>query len=229
MNKYYAHQSDRVQEVLYRVFGWMFFALFLTGVTSYYVSQTPAIRDVLFKNSLMFFGLFIVQIGLVVYLSARIFQIKPFMAFTLFSLYSVLTGVTLSIIFLVYETGSIVSTFFVASAMFASMAIYGAVTKADLTGMGSFLGMALWGLILALIINIFLQSSMFDLVAAMVGVVIFAGLTAYDIQKIKMIAQRPDLSDQAIVSVALLASLQLYLDFINLFLSLLRIVGNRRR
>ena len=229
MNKYYAHQSDRVQAVLYRVFAWMFFALFLTGITSYYVSQTAAIRDILLKNSLVFIGLFIAQIALVVYLSTRIFQIKQFTAFALFSLYSVLTGVTLSVIFLVYETGSIVSTFFVASAMFASMAIYGAVTKADLTGIGSFLGMALWGLILALIINLFLQSSMFDLVAAMIGVVIFAGLTAYDIQKIKMIAERADLSDKAVVSVALMASLTLYLDFINLFLSLLRVMGNRRR
>lgn len=229
MNNYSTQAYGRTQELMYRVFGWMSFALALTGVASYFVSSNEALSNAILGNSVLLIGLVIAQFVLVISLSTAITRISYGAALSMFLLYSVLTGITLSSIFMVYTTGSIVATFFVAAGMFASMAIYGAVTKADLTSMGSFLFMVLIGLVIAMFINIFLQSAMLDLVTAMIGVVVFAGLTAWDVQKIQHLASRIDSRDRMIGNIAVIAALQLYLDFINLFLSLLRIMGERKR
>ncbi|HBL98100.1 TPA: hypothetical protein DDZ86_00455 [Candidatus Dependentiae bacterium] len=227
-DRFYAQSYEGVQSFLTRVFGWMAFALTLTGVTSLYVASSPSVRNVVLGKPWVFLLLIIAELGLAIGLSAAITSISYTTAFMMFGLYSVLTGMTLSVIFLVYTMPSIAMTFFVAASMFAFMAIYGMVTKADLTSMGSFLRMALWGIIVALLLNMFFKSAAFDLVLAIIGVVVFAGLTAYDIQKIKEFAQRADVSNEMASNIALLGALQLYLDFINLFLNLLRIMGNRK-
>jgi hypothetical protein len=229
MNNYQAQSQGHVQSLMYRVFGWMAFALSLTGFTAYFVSGSPAFMSALVNNSFLLFGLIGVQLLLVVTLSFAITKLSYAVAFSMFSLYAVLTGVTLSTIFMVYTTGSLVGTFFVAAGMFAAMAIYGAVTKSDLTAMGSFLMMMLFGLIIAMFVNMFVQSAALDLVTAMIGVVVFAGLTAWDVQKLQQIAQRIDMRDARAGNIALILALQLYLDFINLFLSLLRIMGERKK
>ncbi len=223
MNNYYAHAQERVQSLLNSVFGWMSFALALTGITAYYVANTPAIVGYLVTHPGFLIATIITQLVLVVALSAGVNRLSFTVALGLFTFYAVLTGVTLSSVFLVYTTASITATFFVTSAMFAVMAIYGALTKTDLTGLGSFLMMALVGLLIALLVNLFLRSSAFDILLAMVGVVIFALLTAWDVQRIKNMANA-ELPEAASVALAL----GLYLNFINLFLDLLRIMGDRR-
>lgn len=229
MNSYQAHGQGRVNALMYSVFGWMAFALTLTGFTAYFVASSEAWMTTLVNNSFILFGLLAAQFALVMALSFAITKMSYGVALSMFSLYAVLTGITLSAIFMVYTTGSLVATFFVASGMFAAMAIYGAVTKSDLTAMGSFLMMVLFGLIIALLVNLFVQSAALDLITAMIGVVVFAGLTAWDVQKLQQIAQRIDTRDAQAGNIALILALQLYLDFINLFLSLLRIMGERKR
>lgn len=223
MNNYQAHAQERAQSLLNTVFGWMSFALALTGVTAYYVASTPAIVNYLFRNPGFIIAAAVIQLILVVVLSAAVNRLSFSVALGIFTFYSVLTGVTLSSVFLVYTTGSIAATFFVASATFAVMAIYGLVTKQDLSAMGAFLTMALFGLIIAMVVNLFIRSSGFDLVLAMVGVVIFALLTAWDVQRIKNVANY-ELPEAAAITLAL----GLYLNFINLFLDLLRIMGERK-
>jgi FtsH-binding integral membrane protein len=223
MNNMYAYTQERTRSLMYSVFGWMSFALSLTGLASFYVASTPAIMNYLMTHPGLMIGLVIAQLVLVLVLAGAVNRLNFTTALIIFMLYSVLTGITLSSIFVVYKLGSIVATFFVTAGMFGGMALYGALTKADLTGMGSFLVMALWGLILAMVVNIFLQSAAFDYALAMVGVVIFALLTAWDVQRIKAFAQY-DLPEAASITLAL----SLYLNFINLFLSLLRIMGDRR-
>lgn len=219
----YAHAQERVRSLIYSVFGWMSFALTLTGITAYYVAHTPAIINYLVTNPGFIVILFFVQLGLVFAISAAVNRLSFAAALAMFTFYAVLTGITLSSIFLVYQEVSIVATLFVTAGMFAVMAIYGAVTKTDLTSLGSFLLMALVGLVLALLVNLFLRSTMLDLILAMAGVVIFALLTAWDVQRIKHMAQY-ELPEAASVALAL----SLYLNFINLFLSLVRIMGQRK-
>lgn len=224
MNNYYVHAQERARSLIYSVFGWMSFALTLTGITAYYVANTQSIVDYLELHPGVMITMLITQLVLVVILSAAVNRLSFTAALSIFTFYSVLTGVTLSPIFLIYTHASITATFFVSASMFAVMAIYGAVTKADLSALGSFLMMALIGLIIALVVNLFLKSPMFDLVLAMAGVVIFALLTAWDVQRIKMLANY-ELPEAASVALAL----SLYLNFINLFLDLLRIMGDRKQ
>ncbi len=227
-DRLYAQSFEGVQSFLTRVFGWMAFALTLTGVTAYYVYSSEPLRQAILGNSLIFMLLVIAQLALVIGLSFAISKISYTTAFIMFGGYAILTGMTLSVVFLTYTMSSIAMTFFVAAGMFGFMAIYGMMTKADLTSMGSFMRMALFGMIIAMLFNLFFKSSAFDLLIAIIGVVVFAGLTAFDIQKIKEFAQRVDVDDASVSNVALIAALQLYLDFINLFLSLLRIMGDRK-
>ena len=209
------------------VYYWMAGALAITGLTAMLVVNNASLMTLIFSNMGIVWGLLIAEIVLVMILSAAINRLSFSTATLLFILYSVLNGVTLSSIFVVYTQGSIASTFFITAGMFGGLALYGTVTKKDLSGMGRFLFMTLIGLIIATIVNIFMQSTMLYWITTFVGVLVFAGLTAWDAQKIQQMAQTADEVNEATQKMALLGSLMLYLDFINLFLYLLRIFGKR--
>ena len=211
-----------------KVYTWMALALTITGFTAYYVASSPVILQAIFTNKILFFGLLIGELALVWGVSAAINRLSLTTATLLFILYSVLNGVTLSFIFLAYTMTSITSVFFITAGTFAAMSLYGYFTKADLSKMGQIMFMALIGLIIATIVNFFIKSSGFSMIISYIGVLIFVGLTAWDTQKIKqMLLTAPD-TGEAAQKVALMGALSLYLDFINLFLYLLRIFGNSR-
>ena len=210
------------------VYYWMAGALAITGLTAMLVANNPALLNFLFSSPTLVWGLLIGEIVLVLILSAAINRWSFSTATLLFILYSVVNGVTLSSIFVVYTQGSIASTFFITAGMFGGLALYGSVTKKDLSGMGRFLFMTLIGLIIASIVNIFMHSEMLYWITTFVGVLVFAGLTAWDAQKIQQMALMADDVNESTQKMALLGALTLYLDFINLFLYLLRIFGNSR-
>ena len=210
-----------------KVYVWMSLALVITGFTAYGVATSPGIMQLVLGNRLVFFGLAIAELALVITVSAAINRLSLTTATMMFILYSVLNGALLSSIFLVYTASSIATVFFITAGTFAAMAAVGYTTKTDLTSMGKYLLMALIGLIIATIVNAFVKSTGLDYALSYVGVLIFVGLTAYDSQKIKlMLEQTPDASETG-QKMALLGALTLYLDFINLFLYLLRIFGKR--
>ena len=209
------------------VYYWMAGALTITGLTAMLVANNETLMSILFSSMGLVWGLLIAEIVLVMILSAAINKLSFSMATLLFILYSVLNGVTLSSIFVIYTQGSIASTFFITAGMFGALAVYGTVTKRDLSGLGRFLFMTLIGLIIATIVNIFMHSTMLYWITTFVGVLVFAGLTAWDAQKIQQMAQTADEVNETTQKMALLGSLMLYLDFINLFLYLLRIFGKR--
>ncbi len=210
-----------------KVYVWMTMALAITGICAYGVATSPNIMQMIYGNSMTIWVLFIVELGLVFYTTARIQKLSLTTATTLFIIYSALNGVTLSGIFMVYSMTSIAKVFFITAGTFAAMALYGYFTKTDLSKIGNILFMALIGLIIATVVNLFMKSAMFDLILCYIGVGIFVGLTAWDSQKIKhMLAMQVDMSENA-QKIALMGALSLYLDFINLFLYLLRIFGNR--
>ncbi len=219
--------SEAFPILMRKVYTWMALALVITGFTAYYVATTPSLLSLIYSNQVVLWGLIIAELALVIGLSAAINRLSLTTATLLFVLYSVLNGAMLSSVFLIYTTASIANVFFITAGTFGAMAAYGYFTKKDLTSWGRILLMALIGIIIASVVNIFLRNSMFDLVISYIGVAIFVGLTAYDSQKIKeMMLQAPDASEQA-QKIALLGALTLYLDFINLFLYLLRIFGKR--
>ncbi len=221
---HYARESN----LMYRVYAWMCLALSITAATAYYVSTSPQILSAIFNNAALPWILIIVQVGLVLILSTMIARMSFEMALGLFLLYSVSVGLSLSVIFIVFTQASIFSTFLVASGMFGAMALYGYYTKADLTTMGSYLFMAVIGLVIAGVVNIFLKSDGFQTVISGVGVLVFTLLTAYDVQRIKYLLEQ-SLGDRETMSKAtLMGALALYLDFINLFLYLLQFMGRRR-
>ena len=210
-----------------KVYVWMTMALAITGICAYGVATSPYIMQMIYGNSMTIWVMFIAELGLVFYTTARIQKLSLTTATTLFIIYSALNGVTLSGIFMVYSMTSIAKVFFITAGTFAAMALYGYFTKTDLSKIGNILFMALIGLIIATVVNLFLKSAMFDLILCYIGVGIFVGLTAWDSQKIKhMLAMQVDMSESA-QKIALMGALSLYLDFINLFLYLLRIFGNR--
>lgn len=219
----------QVNTFIRSVYNWMAVGLALTGVIAFYVAHSPSLLQLVFGNQLLFFGLIIGELGLVFYLSARIHKIQASTATLLFVLYAALNGVTLASIFLVYTGASIVSTFFVCSATFVACSIYGMVTHRDLTSVGNFMAMGLFGIIIASVVNIFIQSSGMSMIISYIGVIVFVGLTAYDTQQLKMMAmtQPADIGSGAVRKGAIIGALKLYLDFINLFLMLLRIMGDR--
>ncbi|MBG2877062.1 Bax inhibitor-1/YccA family protein [Proteus alimentorum] len=218
-----------LQTFMAQVYGWMTVGLLLTAFVAYYVASSYALQDMIFSSKVVFFGLIIAQLGLVFVLSGMVHKMSGAMATSLFMLYSVLTGVTISSVLLVYTASSIASTFFICAAMFGALSIYGYTTKRSLTGMGSFLFMGLIGIIIASIVNIFMQSSMMSMVISYAGVLIFAGLTAYDTQKLKDMGNEINQEDKENMRrYSIMGALTLYLDFINLFLMLLRILGDRR-
>jgi hypothetical protein len=217
----------RQQSVLTRVYAWMTAGLLTTGAIAMFVSSSPALVGALVGNPIIFFGLIIAELALVWVLSANLMRLAPVVATGMFLGYAALNGLTLSLIFLAYTSASIASTFFITAGTFAAMSAIGYTTKRDLSGMGNFLFMAMIGLIIASVVNFFLASGALYWVISYAGVLIFVALTAYDTQKIKrMIAQVQ--GEDAEGRVAVYGALNLYLDFINLFLFLLRILGNRR-
>ncbi len=219
----------RVNDFIRRVYNWMAIGLALTGFIAYYVANTPALLNLILGNQILFFGLIIAELALVFTISARVHRMKASTATALFVLYAALNGATLSFIFIIYTRSSIASTFFVCAATFIACSIYGWTTKRDLTSMGGFLTMGLIGIIIASLVNLFIRSSAMHMIISYIGVLVFVGLTAYDTQSLKAMAvsQPSDVGASAIRKGAILGALKLYLDFINLFLMLLRILGNR--
>lgn len=225
-----AYRSKLAQATLFRnVYIWMTLALIITAVTSIFVASSPSLIYAIATNKLLFYGLLIGELALVWILSANINKFSFMTATLMFIAYSVLNGVTLSFIFLIYTTSSIATTFFVTAGTFGAMALYGTFTKKDLSSWGNILFMALIGLIIASIANMFLKSEIFYWVVTYAGVLIFVGLTAYDAQKIKnMLNEYGNEVNETTQKIALMGALSLYLDFINLFLYLLRIFGSRK-
>ena len=209
------------------VYYWMAGALTITGLTAMLVANSPALMNLIFTNTALVWILLIAEFVLVAVISAAINRISFSTATILFIIYSALNGVTLSSIFVLYTQGSIASTFFITAGMFVALALYGTVTNKDLSGIGRFMFMTLIGLIIASIVNIFMHSEMLYWITTAIGVVIFAGLTAWDAQKIQQMAAEAAEVNESTQKMALLGALSLYLDFINLFLYLLRIFGRR--
>lgn len=220
----------RVNEFIRSVYNWMAIGLGLTGLIAYYIAGNESMLRFFIGNRMIFFGIIIAELGLVFYISARIQKIDASTATALFLLYSALNGITLSFIFLVYTASSIASTFFVCAATFLACSVYGMITKRDLSSMGSFLMMGLIGIIIASVVNLlFIQSPGMRMIISYIGVLVFVGLTVYDTQQLKQMAlSQPDGLEAAVVHKgAILGALKLYLDFINLFLMLLHILGGR--
>ena len=215
-----------VSSFIMSVYNWMALGLLLTAGVAWYVSTSQAMLQLIFGNKLVFFGLIIGELALVFTLSGAIQRMKASTATMLFVLYSALNGATLASIFIVYTRSSIFSAFVVCAGMFGAMSIYGMVTKKDLTGVGNFMFMGLIGIIIASIANFFFKSSGMAMIINYVGVIVFVGLTAYDTQKIKEEYWVGD--DHGVASKkAIMGALRLYLDFINLFIMLLHLFGNR--
>lgn len=224
-----AAASSAVSVYMRHVYQWMTGGLALTSAVAYGVANTPAIRDMIMGNSMVMILLVIAQIALVIALSAAIHKMSASAATGLFLLYSALTGAMLSSIFVVYPIASIGTVFLTTSATFLAMSIYGAVTKRDLTGMGNFLFMGLIGIIIAMVVNIFIKSTMMNFIICCIGVLVFTGLTAYDTQKLRAFGSGAPLEDGAAMRRgAILGALTLYLDFINMFIMMLQLFGGNR-
>lgn len=217
---------ERIGSFLSKVYGWMFAGLLITALTAFAVASSTALIEALILNRLVFWVLIFAQFGLVIFLSARVEKMATVTAAGLFILYSALTGVTSSVILLVYTGTSIVSTFVITAGMFGAMAVFGTVTKKSLAGWGQFLFMGLIGVVLASVVGIFWRNDALQFVISIVGVVVFTGLTAYDAQRLKHMAV--SLPDGRVGSYSVVGALTLYLDFINLFFLLLRLTGGRR-
>lgn len=221
--------SRGLQAYMAQVYGWMTCGLLLTAFVSWFAARTPAVMELVFANRITFFGLIIAQLALVFVLSGMVHRLSGAIATGLFMLYSALTGLTMASIFLVYTYSSIASTFFVTAGMFGAMSFYGYTTKRDLSRFGSLLFMGLIGIVLASLVNFWLKSPALMWAITYIGVVLFVGLTAYDTQKLKNIGEQIDARDtKNLRRYSIMGALTLYLDFINLFLMLLRILGNRR-
>ena len=218
----------RVRAFIQRVYGWMAAALAVTGFVAFAVARSEQMQRIIFGNPVIFYGLIIGELILVVTLVRRVHRMSASAATGSFVAYSVLNGLTMSAIFLAYTQGTIARAFFVTAGVFAVMTIYGFATKTDLTRWGNMLGMALLGFVIASVVNIFLRSEAFYWIITYAGVVIFVGLIAYDSQRIKEIALAGIDVEEGERKVAIMGALRLYLDFVNLFLLLLRIFGRRR-
>ena len=208
-----------------KVYLWMTLALMITGITAAGVANSPNILALIYSSQVVMWGIIIAEFGLVIYISARLEKLSLSTATTLFALYSILNGVMLSSIFLLYSTAIISKVFFITAGTFGVTALYGYVTKKDLSSLGNILFMALIGLVIARVVNVFMKSAMFDFILSYIGVIIFVGLTAWDSQKIKHMMMVQQDADESAQKLALIGALSLYLDFINLFLYLLRIFG----
>lgn len=228
------NEALTAQNVMNKVYAWMCAGLLITAAVSYGLLLSPALFNAIFSPTWHLYAIFALQLGLVMYISAFITQISYSGAAIAFMLYSGLMGLTLAPIFILYQLPSIALTFACTAGMFGSMAVYGSVTNTDLSKMGNIMLMALWGMILASFANWYFQSDALQYGIAIVGVIVFTALTAYDVQKIKqlirMIEYEGDHASyrEMASKIALLGALTLYLDFVNLFLSLLQLMGRRR-
>lgn len=211
------------------VYAWMAIALLITGFTAYNVAQSPVLMSLLLGSRLSMWMLLIATVALVWHLSSSVSRMSLRAATTVFIVYSILNGLTMASVFIVYTMTSIASVFFVTAGTFAVMSVYGTLTKTDLSRMGNLCLMGLFGLILATVVNFFFDNSMLELLISYAGILIFTGLTAYDTQQIRRIAETHDTgATDAGQKIAIIGALSLYLDFINLFLYLLRIAGDRK-
>jgi uncharacterized protein len=221
-----AATDARVGSFLRGVYGWMFAGLLVTAVVAFAVASSPAMVQTIATNRILFFGLVIAELALVFVVSAKVDTLAPSASAGLFLLYSALNGITLSLILLIYTGGSIATAFVSTAGMFGALALYGTVTKRSMDGVGSFAMMGLFGVIIAMLVNVFLKSPALNFVMSVACVIVFTGLTAYDAQRLKRMALAVE-GPQA-GSYAVSGALSLYLNFINLFLTLLRLFGNRR-
>jgi uncharacterized protein len=220
-----AQTAERVSAFLWKVYSWMAIGLGLTALVAFVVAGSPDVIRILVGNRLVFFALIIAELGLVFYLSARAQSMAPGTAAGLFALYSALNGVTLSVILLAYTGESVTTTFVVTAGMFGALAFFGSTTKRSLAGAGQFFMMGLVGLILASLVGIFWHSDALQFLISVVGVIVFTGLTAWDAQRLKQMALA--IPEGQTGGYAIVGALSLYLDFINLFLMLLRFTGRR--
>lgn len=222
-------QIAREQSLIRNVYLWMAAGLALTGITSLWMMNDAARMQSMMQSGTMWL-LLIGELVLVFFLSVRILSMQPVTATLCFAGYSILNGLTLSVVFYAYTAESLCTTFFVTAATFAGMGLYAATTKRNLAAMGSYLGMALWGLIIAAIVNMFLKSSTFDMMISGIGVLVFCGLTAYDTQYILSISRNysSSLDESDYIRFSIIGALKLYLDFVNMFLYLLRFFGRRK-
>jgi FtsH-binding integral membrane protein len=216
--------SDVERRFMTAVYRWMTFGLLVTAGVAYYVASTPAALEVVFGNRIVFWGLIIAQFGLVIALSAAVNKLSAGMAGALFLLYSALTGATISVVLIAYTGASVASAFAATAGTFMAMSIYGTVTKRDLTSWSTFLFMGLIGIVIASVVNIFTKSGMVSWVISAAAVVVFTGLTAYDTQRLRRMA----VAGSGVAALPVNGALSLYLNFINLFLSLLNLFGGRR-
>lgn len=219
--------TEQVNAVMKKVYVRMFLGLLVTAFIALAVASSPAAIELIYSNPLVYWGMFIAMIVMCFVLPAKLNSMSTTTCFVLFLLFSALMGASLSGIFLIYEIGSIVSTFFITAGTFGAMSVYGYFTKSNLAKMGTYLFMALIGLIIASVVNIFMHSGTLNWIISIAGVLIFTGLTAYDTQQIKHIAGA-NLAPQLTDKLATMGALNLYLDFINLFLYLLRFLGSSR-
>ena len=221
--------GEDTNALLRGVYNWMMIGLLISGITAYSVSHSPQMLHILFGNPYMIWVLFAIELGLVVAISVAINKISVDGARILFLLFSFIDGLTLASIFLIYTDTSIATTFFIASATFGVMSVYGYFTDSDLTSWGKILFIALIGIIIALVVNFFLQSSQFEFIVSIIGILVFVGLTAYDTQKIKELSEKMAAEgDVNIAKMAIMGALTLYLDLINMFIFMLELFGNQR-
>ncbi len=220
-----AEMEGRTRAFIRSVYGWMFGGLLLTAFAALWVVMSPAMQRIVIGTPVVRFGLMIVELGIVMFLSARIQTMAPSTAAATFLVFSLLNGLTISVIFWRFAGPSIAMAFVTAAGMFGAMSIYGIATKRDLTSWGSFFFMGLIGIILCSVVNLFIRSDGMSFVISLVGVFVFLGLTAYDNQKLKVMATATGPQQE---SFAVMGALMLYLDFVNLFLFLLRLFGRRR-
>jgi FtsH-binding integral membrane protein len=222
-----AETSERITAFLRAAYGWMCAGLGITAATAWLVSSSPSLLQTIARSGPLYLVLIVAQLGIVFVLSSRVQRLSASTASWLFIGYSILTGVTLSFLMLVYTGQTLTSTFIVASGMFGAMAVYGTVTRTSLAGWGQFLFMGLIGVVLASIVGIFWQSDALQFVTSFIGVIVFTGLAAYDAQRLKAMALMTSAGTTG--SYAIVGALSLYLDFVNLFLMLLRLQGGGRR
>jgi uncharacterized protein len=218
--------DERVTIFLRAVYGWMALGLAVTAAVAWFIASSENMVFTIIQNRALFWGVMIAQLGIVFWLSARVEHMAPGMAASLFMVYSALTGVTFAVILYAFTQASVATTFFVTAGTFGSMAAYGTMTRRSLAGWGQFLFMGLVGVVIASIVGIFWQNDAFQFVLSFIGVILFTALTAYDAQRLKEMAL--SVTPERAGSYAIVGALKLYLDFINLFLFLLRFTGNRR-
>ena len=216
----------QVGAVFRRVYGWMALGLAVSGVIAWYTAASGLWQKVLVGPGII--GCIVAELALVIGLSSMIRKLSPLAAAAMFLAYAAVNGLTLSVVFIAYELAAVQKVFFITAGMFAGLALWGTFTKNDLSSIGSVCMMAIWGLIIAGVVNIFLGSSQLEFICSFIGILVFSGLTMYDAQKIKMMAaQEGTLDGSAVSKLAVIGALELYLDFVNLFLHILRFFGRK--